>query len=53
MLLSLSAITENPLSCIKSKPVLDFKLPVDKKYSILLPIIPVYNNFFNDFNDNI
>ena len=28
ILLSLSAITEKPLSCIKSRPLLDFRVPV-------------------------
>lgn len=45
MLLSLSAITANPLSCIKSKPVLDFRLPVERKDSRLFPMIPVSSNF--------
>lgn len=31
MLFNLSAMTANPLSCIKSNPVRDFKFPVDKK----------------------
>lgn len=39
-------MTAKPLSCIKSSPVLDLRFPVDKKYSMLLPMIPVYNNFF-------
>ncbi len=38
-------MTANPLSCIKSNPVLDFKFPVDKKDSKLLPIIPFYKSF--------
>ena len=45
MLFSLSAITANPLSCIKSKPVLDLRLPVDRNDSRLLPMIPVYKSF--------
>ncbi len=45
MLFNLSAITANPLSCIKSRPVLDFKLPVDKNDYKLLPIIPVSRSF--------
>ena len=43
MLFSLSAITANPLSCIKSKPVLDLRLPVDRNDSRLLPMIPVFS----------
>jgi len=45
MLFSLSAITANPLSCIKSNPVLDLRLPVDKNDSRLLPMIPVSRSF--------
>ena len=45
MLFSLSAITANPLSCIKSKPVLDLRFPVDRNDSRLLPMIPVYKSF--------
>ena len=46
MLFNLSAMTANPLSCIKSRPVRDFRLPVERKYSRLLPMIPVSSNFF-------
>lgn len=42
MLLSLSAMTANPLSCIRSKPVLDFKVPVAKKNYICFPMMLVY-----------
>ncbi len=45
ILFNLSAITANPLSCIKSKPVLDLRLPVERKDSRLLPIIPVSSSF--------
>ena len=45
MLFNLSAMTAKPLSCIKSKPVFDLRLPVDKKDSMLFPIIPVSSNF--------
>jgi hypothetical protein len=46
MLFSLSAITAKPLSCIRSRPVRDFKLPVDRKDYRFLPIMPDYNSFF-------
>ena len=39
ILLSLSAIIEKPLLYIKSKPVLDFMLPVDNKVSIFDPTL--------------
>ena len=45
MLFSLSAITANPLSCIRSKPVRDLRLPVDRNDSRLLPIMPVSSSF--------
>jgi hypothetical protein len=46
ILLSLSAITEKPLSCIKSNPVFDFKFPVDRKDYRFLPMMPVSSSFF-------
>ena len=50
MLLSLSAMIVNPLSCIKSSPVFDFRLPVDKKYSKDFPILPFSRPFFRYYN---
>lgn len=52
MLFSLSAITAKPLSCIKSNPVRDFKLPVDRNDSRFFPIIPDYNSFFKFYMEN-
>jgi len=43
-------MTQKPLSCIRSKPVLDFKLPVDKKYYIALPTILFSKVFFIYYN---
>jgi hypothetical protein len=52
MLFSLSAITAKPLSCIRSRPVRDFKLPVDRKDYRFLPIMPDYNSFFKFYIEN-
>jgi hypothetical protein len=45
ILFSLSAITEKPLSCIKSRPVLDLRVPVASTNYICFPIMPV-SRFF-------
>lgn len=47
ILFNLSAIIDNPLFYIKSKPVFDFKFPVDKRDSILVPILGRESMIFN------
>lgn len=43
ILFSLSAITVKPLAYIRSRPEPDFRLPVDKRYSIFFPIDVYYS----------
>ena len=45
MLFNLSAMTQNPLSCMRSSPVLDLRFPVDRKNYKALPIIPFSSVF--------